>query len=447
MRTWTRLSTILATAGASLLATACGGGDSNPDARVFDANTTPDTATPDASPDARVATRSATLAVAEVKITTPTAAPLPTNFGGASISLAFSDITQGGGRVVTGDPAPGSCLVTEYDGGATPTLKPNPVVGEGTITIAGAAVKKTTPPCNFVGGSYVCAAAPVTGAAGTVATQSGVTVLSVTGTTFTADALGSYISLSGFTDTTLNHAFPIVNVAAGSLYLATGPARPDTVGAAYTGANYSIIQGVGPVPSGALSVVYLDRGATSDPVTVDMAATDDYPDGIHASLVPPSKGLALSGAGTGCDDCAQPHQFPQTLTASNTVSFSCDSTLGDKAGVCDGGTELSGLWGVVITGSTTAGDVAGLPPYTMPATPEGKKYVTFTCSVLLGKTRQLPHEVLAAIFATNPTRIETRVFSFAFQPVNPTDTSPNSANVLAGHGLIGHTTIGAPGAK
>lgn len=85
----------------------------------------------------------------------------------------------------------------------------------------------------------------------------------------------------------MNHAFPIVNVAAGSLYLATGPARPDTVGAAYTGANYSIIQGVGPVPSGALSVVYLDRGATSDPVTVDMAATDDYPDGIHASLVPP----------------------------------------------------------------------------------------------------------------------------------------------------------------
>lgn len=137
-----------------------------------------------------------TLAVAEVKITTPTAAPLPTNLGGASISLAFSDITQGGGRVVTGDPAPGSCLVTEYDGGATPTLKPNPVVGEGTITIAGAAVKKTTPPCN-VGGSYVCAAAPVTGAAGTVATQSGVTVLSVTGTTFTADALAATSAFRG----------------------------------------------------------------------------------------------------------------------------------------------------------------------------------------------------------------------------------------------------------
>lgn len=442
MRTWTRLSTVLALAGASTLA-ACGGGGSSADARVTDANTTPDVALPDGSPDARVLTRSATLAVAEVALSTPTTPPFPSNIGGASVSFSFSDVTQGGGHVVFGDGAPGGCLVTEYDGGETPTLKPFPLVGEGTITVAGAGLKRATPACNFVNGSYICAAAPVTGAAGSVASQNKVTILTVTGTTFDASQIGMWVSLSGMTDTTLNGTFPIVNVAGGSAVLAT--AHADAAPADFTGANYTLIQGLGPVPSGALTVSYLDRGQNNDPITVDMPATDDYPDGIHASLVPLSKGLKLSGAGTGCEDCSQPHLFPTQLTANNTVSFSCDSAKGDGTGVCDTAPS-GGLWGVVITGVTTTGDVANVAPYAMPPSKPGTKYVTFTCSALLDKTRQIPHEVLAAIFATNPTRIETRVFSFSFAPVTDT-VSTNTANVLAGHGIIGHTTIPLPGAK
>ena len=48
---------------------------------------------------------------------------------------------------------------------------------------------------------------------------------------------------------------------------------------------------------------------------------------------------------------------------------------------------------------------------------------------------------LAAILATSPTRVETRVFRFGFTLPTADPDTKNTWTVVAGHGIIGHTDL------
>ncbi|HTJ45484.1 MAG TPA: hypothetical protein VL463_25445 [Kofleriaceae bacterium] len=418
--------------GAGLAAAACGGDKNNntADARVSDA-----AKAIDATPDARVQVRTGTLAVASVNITDPGAAQLA--LGGASISLEFSDLTkEDGGMVTFGSGAIGECTVVQYDS----THKPHPLVDEGPITISGDGLKKPVGTCTFQGGAYVCVTDHQDNVAGTYSASnaSGGAAITVTGHDFTTAQVGMYVSLSGFTDGGMNHTYPIVNIIGTSAQLGVpaGVAQ-NASNQAFSGVSYTLIQGAGPIPGGAATVDFINVGSGGDHVTIAMAANADYATAISSSLSPIGKGIKLNGPGGNCADCAQPHQFPKTAGSGETVSFSCDPTAGDKTGTCgEDGDQLA--VGLVITGRTTDAAVGGLPPYAMPD-PTGT-WAAFTCKFPTAKGAQIPNGAIAAILATNPKRIETRVFRFAFGLGTDTDTLNDWATV-SGHGLVGHTDL------
>ena len=296
---------------------------------------------PDGSPDAAVKTRSATLAVTEVKVTDP-GADVPAALGGASISLVFSDVSQGGGQVIYGNGAVGSCTVIKYDGaaGSSGMYVPNPSVDEGPVTIGGAGVQKPTGQCAFLGdGNYHCITDMQTGKDGTYTVMDNgaageLLYLTVTGTTFDTDPVGQYMTLSGFTDTALNKTWPVVNETVGTLVLALNPGTTagTTGDTAFTGVGWTMLQGEAPVPGGAATVQFFDDGTGA--VSVDLAANTEY-DAISVSTHAEGgagtdsdgdhpNGLVLNGPNANCTDCAQPTAFPLTLTTDQTVTFSCD---------------------------------------------------------------------------------------------------------------------------
>lgn len=432
MRASTSLITLLAL-GAGLIAAGCGGDSTNnaADARVSDAPVTPD-----GSPDARVKVRSGTLAVASVNLTDPAVAGL--GLGGASISLEFDDLTkEDGGTVAFGTGAIGECTVIQYD----TTHKPHPAVDEGPITISGAGLKKPVGMCTFQGGGYVCVADHQANVAGTYSASNappGGAVITVTGHDFSSAQVGMYMSLSGFTDPAMNHTYPVVNVVNTSVQLGVPPGvAMNASNSAFTGVTYTLIQGAGPVPGGAATVDFINTGAGGDHVTIALAANTEYATPISSSLAPIGKGMKLDGAGAGCTDCAQPHQFPTSAANAATVSFSCDPAKGDKTGNCGEPGDQPAV-GLVITGTTTDAPLTNLPPYAMPA--PVTKWAAFTCKFPAAQSGQIPNGALAAILATNPKRIETRVFRFAFGLGTDADTMNDWATV-SGHGLVGHTDM------
>lgn len=444
MRSSTRLTMLLALSAGAMLGAACGGGDNNtPDSRVADANKTPDAAM---NPDANVQVRTGTLAVTSVNLTDPAVAGL--GIGGASISLAFNDLTKGHPHLLSGDPTSlGGCYVFQYDGSTiSPAVNtPNPPFDEGVITIEGAGLKEPGPyHCAFVSaaGSYICdggdqPANPA--AAGSYNTTNGNTILTVTGVTFNATDIGKVINLSGITDTNYNHAFPIIGVTSGHPILYTGPIPNTATDPTFTGAAYAVIQGAGPVPGGSGSVNFISTGGAADKVTVSFASNTDYPTAISSSLSPLGKGIKLDGAGTDCLDCAQPHQFPVAAAGGATVSFACNNTVGDAQGDCgEDANPPPLLQGMVVTGSTTDADLTGTKPFDMPAAT--KSYATFTCTAVGATQIQVDNATIAAILGTKPTRIETRVFLFAFDKKADAATM-NGIAIVSGHGLVGHTDV------
>jgi hypothetical protein len=431
--------------GAGALVGACGGNNNNngADARVSDANKQADAP---GTPDANVQTRDGTLAVTSIDLTDPAVAGQA--WGGASISLVFNNITQeDGGNVVFGTGGLGECTVIQYDAGAGAVHKPHPAVDEGTITISGAGIKQgignVTPPsvdCIFQSGQYICPINQATAAAGSTYSASksnGGATISVSGHAYSAADVGSWVNLTGVTnDSAMNGLWPIVNVAGTSAQLGIPPnVVNNALNANFSGAVIVQLAGIGPVPGGQAFVDFIDTGAGTDHVRIQLAANAEYPNGIDSTLSPIGRGMILDGAGTGCTDCAQPHQFPTSAAGSATVSFSVDGSIGDKKGN-PGELGDQAAVGLVITGSTTDATVTGLAPYLMPS--PVSQYATFTCLFPTLKTGQVPNGAIAAILATNPHRIETRVFRFAF---NRSTTDLNTWSTVSGHGLVGHTDI------
>ncbi len=426
--------------GCALLAfAACGGNNNNSgaDARVTDSAGSAD-APP---PDARVQNRAGTLAITQLNLTDPAVAG--NGIGGSSISLEVDDLTMGdGGHAAFGTPgAVGGCYVLTFDVGASATHTPHPAVDEGVITLDGSGLAEPGPyHCAFAGGAYRCDGGPLmpkSNMTGTYSTSAGTTTLTATGVTFAATDIGKYLVLSGM-PTGYNAAFPIVGVTSGHAVLFTGQAGTAGDVAIPNGAGYTALQGVGPVPGGAQTVDFINLGGASNAITVSLAANTDYPTAVSQMLEPIGKGITLENAGTGCLDCAQPHQFPITAAGGATVSFSCDPTKGSKTATCGEDDAALANEGLVITGSTTDAPLTNLAPYEMPN--PVTQYATFTCTFIQGKTGQIPNGAIAAILGTNPTRIETRVFRFGFALYQDAD-SHNTLNLVAGHGLVGHTDV------
>jgi hypothetical protein len=445
MPTSSRLMTVVML-GAGALVGACGSSNNNnPDSRVTDANNTPDTPS---APDANVQVRDGTLAVTSIDLTDPGVAGQA--WGGASVSLMFNDLTKGDGGVMAfGTGGLGECTVYQFDAGTGAVHTPHPPIDEGTITISGAGIKQgigsVTPPsmsCVFQSGQYICPVDQVTAGAGSTYSASnsnGGATISVSGHSYAAADVGSWVELTGVTnDSNMNGIWPIVNVAGTSAQLGIPPGvAKNALNAPFNGAAIVQLAGVGPVPGGQAFVDFIDTGSGTDHVEISLAGNTDYPSGIDSTLSPIGRGMILDGPGTGCTDCAQPHQFPTSAANNATVSFSVNGTLGDKKGN-PGELGDQAAVGLVITGSTTDATVTGLAPYLMPS--PVSQYATFSCLFPAAQTGQIPNGAIAAILATNPTRIETRVFRFAFS--RGTDGATQSTwSTVSGHGLVGHTDM------
>ena len=435
----------------ALLLSLAGCGDDSTNSVTPDAPGTVDAPRPDAAPDAapdapampdggmpdaNFMLRSGTLVVSDVAITDPAVAGLA--LGGAAISLDFADLgINDGGSVIFGTGAIGTCTVLQFDVGSAGTHKPHPLADEGAVTLTGAGLKRPVPnPCTFRNGQYVCVADSAAGTSGTYSASntSGGALVTVTGHDFSSNQIGMWMSLSGFADSGMNHTFALVNVAGTSAQLAVPAGQAaNASNSPFSGVGYVLVQGAGPIPGGRSSVDFVNLGSGTDQVTISLAANADYPSGISATVPPVGKGMLLDGAGTGCTDCAQPHQFPTTGT--QTVSFACDPTLGSQTGTCGESGSFSNVL-LVIAGKTTDGSLTGAPPYAMPD--PVTSYATFQCTFPLATHGQIPLGAITAILGTNPTRIETAVFRFGFAQGTDSQTQ-NSWSVLAGHGLIGHT--------
>ncbi|MCE9577638.1 MAG: hypothetical protein K8W52_31095 [Deltaproteobacteria bacterium] len=445
MRTWTRLSAILATAGATLLATACGGGSSNPDSRVTDTNMNPDAGTPDGSPDAAVATRALTISIADVTVTTPGAAGL--GLKGGVILLEPADVTQGGGELVFGTSPVGGCVVYKYSNATGSTSTPNPIVDEGAFTLTGAGLLKPTGTCSFVpGAGYVCivdagsATASATHQLGPLGGAGGPHVYSLkfTGKDFSGtDLVGTYVKVTGLATAQLSGSFAVIAQPAADTLNVLVPSDINNSETDVAGVTYTFVAGAGPIPTalGANADFLSDDGGRSgaandppaEPVIIHKAAGTQYGE-VMDTIEPAGEGFILDPAGD------KPQAFPSTA---RDVTFSC-TTCGTKTG--------EPLYGMLISGRTTDAPVPASPDFYMPPASAGTTYHTFTCGFPFGMSATIPSAAVAEILKDTPTRIETRVFRAALHQPADTLNPLNAANIVVGHGFVGHTTIN-PAAK
>jgi hypothetical protein len=451
MLTSKRLTASLLALSASALLGACGDDDggNNPDARPVDGSTVD--AAP--GPDAAVKTRSATLAVTEVTVSTPV--PPTQTIGGAAISISFEDQLTGGVAPAFDTGQIGGCQVFRY--AATGDPQPHPAVSEGTVTLGGAGIVKPIGPCNFIqDAGYACITDNGTGAAGTataVGAQSAVTV-SITGKTFDAAAVrGQWLQISGVPagaapDATptpgngdvYNGTFPILNATGSTLTVANSAAvRAESVD--FTAASFALVQGAGPIPTGGVAgpgkVDFLSDDPTK-PVTVTLAAgaSTNYPAGITASLAPIGAGLTLVEAPATDTVPAKisPEDFP--YSDDNDIVIACEG-----AG-CGSAPPAGALSGLIVSGRTT--DTAGSPlaPFLMPD--PTTSYATFTCTALGSTSVTIPKGALEKILEGSPKRIETRVLRVTFAPIT---AGQNTANVVVGHGIVGHSSAPPPAVR
>lgn len=444
MRTWKSLTYTFATAGAfALLGAACG--DDGGDEHDHDANVGDDAGEPDASIDAMpTATRSGTIAIADVNVTTPGAVAIG-GLRGGSITIDISDLTQGGGEIIYGTSPLDGCIVTRYD----ETHTANPVVDIGTVTLSGNGFHKPVPAggCTFVGGAYRCIYDAATGLTGSVvagAPGAGQSLFSFTGEDFSGfNPVGMYLSTGGWTNASNNGSFPVLGaVGQTSLVVPQGTTVSETQSAEQV--THSLLVGAGPIPylGGAIATDFLAGADTN--VTVATVAGDVYP-AITESISVQGDGFTLDTAdasGTFGEDnyvAAQilPHQFPTEVPTGGAAEdvfaeFAC------SGGSC-GEQSTATVKAFVVSGRATTQTIpGGAPDYYMPAAGATETYTTFQCAFIGANTAELTKGFIEAVLSVNPTRIETRTFRFAGELTG--DGGLNSLNILVGHGHVGHAT-------
>ena len=437
MRTLTRLTPYLLAAGA-MLGAACGddgGGNNKADAAPTSADASVDAPPP---PPAHTGT----IAITDVKLTTPGADQGATGAGirGGAVSIAFENPgAAGGGERVFGTTNINGCVVVKY----TKANPERPATDEGVVTISGAGLHKPLGTC-----SYNKDATPTPGYecvvdSGTdkiVATRIAGTVYAVVLTKdfTTTDLVGSYVRLSGFKDDgdaatdgiqTFNGTFPVVKKVVDDATKATtltvvisAPApATETVDAG----KFTFLGGFQPIPTHfppALGIGAIDADLFNAAGTVNAKKAAAASPGIPAfdsTLTPAGDTFTIPEAGV------QAHEFPFT---SADVTFTCGASCGS---------EPAGTQAIVLSGRTTdvaKTELAKLPKFAMPAASSATTYATFQCSFFKANgayTATLPKAAVDAILATSPTRIETRVFRMSAIPGTP--------NVLVVHGEVGHS--------
>jgi hypothetical protein len=429
MRTWKSLLAVSLLAGG---AAACGDdeGGSSPDANLIDAVDID--AGIDAGPSA---TRSATIAVADVELTSADA--VARGIRGSSISIEFSDLTEGGGEVVFGTSPIGGCLVQRFDADGTPN-SPNPTLGAGEVTITGPEVGtsgllKTVGPCNYqAGAGYLC----ISGGAQdddvtATGVGSGAVAYSFPNQSFAGqDLVGSYLNVTGFTGDDV-----VYNSPAGQPFAIMAQPAPTTLvvvnqagtasPASTTGVDvvdFAVLNGAGPTPQPQAPFDNDFLGDETTSVRVQKAADAEW-GAIDFTTYTRGEGFTLD------DASALPHEFPATAA---DMAFSCAGTGGD----C-GAEGTATLEAIIISGKTTDTPVGTLPfDFLMP--PPTTEYATFQCGFLLADSGTIPEAAVQAILDTNPTRVEVRVLRVAGTIV--TD-GLNEGRILIGHGVVGHTDI------
>lgn len=260
-----------------------------------------------------VATRAATIAVADVRVTTPGAA-LVGGIRGGSISIEFSDLTSLGGETVFGTSPIGGCVVTRYDVDGSPNA-PNPTYDAGTVTIANpgseqSGLLKPVGPCNYAGAAgYLCSShGGVTNDVTVSPGANGTATYVLAAEDFTTvDLEGAYLTVSGLAQGDNNSgtaAFPIVLQLGpeGDNLVVSNPSAVSEVLA--DGVTFGILNGVGPISTGAGGNADF-LGQEVDMIRVSKPADDDWPE-IDFTTYTRGEGFDLD------DESAEAHEFPTT---------------------------------------------------------------------------------------------------------------------------------------
>lgn len=386
-------------------------------------------ATVDAGPTAM---RGAVVSIDDVTVIDSDAKSL--GLAGGAIVAQFLDLTQGGGTLLYGSSPIGSCVVTQY---SIPQNKlPNPSVDAGTVTISGNGLLRPVGPCTYTNAlnPYECVSQQAT-ASITASSSGGIAHYSVNGGNFVNDSTAAYLDVHGFSNTQFNGRNPIGGAvdsdANGTLdELRVALPNPPPIGTTETKTmTYKIVDGAGPFPAGLFgaSPDYLAStvGGVQGVVRVQKATAPDWP-AIDVTIPVRGEGYALSTAGD------LPTAFP---TTARDVQFTCVGTGGNCGAEV---TPPSGqIKGTLIVGSTTDGNVTGLPNFVMP--PPVNTFTTFQCAYLLSDSATIPQAAVQAILSTNPKRIEISVARVTAAIVSG-NNSAESGNILVGHAIVGHTT-------
>jgi hypothetical protein len=332
---------------------------------------------------------------------------------GAWVRIEYVELYSGSSPVYDDIAPPGvGCRVLVYDSAGTDRPKQE---DGGAVAISSAL--SSLPSCAFDASrmEYRCVAAA--GAAQIGDTQEviggGEVEVEIAGAAFDPTHVGHYLELTGSDDPIADGGFPIVAyLTATRVRIALSPLGVDT---GWSGAGaYAVVGGAGPTPA---SVPFLDDG--SNPVTIDKAAGIES-EAFSVDMLAGGAGFALDASSTSVDDLP---------TDGSAATFSCAGS---------GGNCGSSSIGNFIFGRTTTAPVTGLADYAMPEATAGS-VAEFWCRSFAGDI-EISAGAMAAILATNPTRIETRVLRSNYAPAGDS-SGLNQWGLVAGHGLVGYTTV------
>lgn len=393
---------------------ACGGDDDgNPDARRTDARETFD-----APPvDAAVTDNIATVSVLEAELRV--AAGSGGIFGaGLSIRAAVIDPIELGVPVFdTTNGTPFGCRVFEY----TPAQFVASLGHDlGVLQIEAGDGTPAIPPCGFqAGAGYICpdTTASGAGAGGTLAVAGGGAMTLTDGdNTFTAAAVGRYVSITGAVNPSNNGAFPIVQLAGANTIVYANPA-----GVAETlpgGAMHVNIAGAGPIPSAPTGTWLED----DDSLEFTYTAAND-------STIPSFTGSIGNVGDPFLLDTASQGYLNSPPLDGRAFTFDCDN-------VADCGSAAAS----VVNIQTTDGAVAGLSPFAMPLPTTKAVLIRCTSESGGGPEVDIPAEASAFLENSGATRIQTTVVRANLMLLTDPPTN-GKVTIIAGASQVGFHTV------
>jgi hypothetical protein len=393
---------------------ACGGDDDgNPDARRTDARETFD-----APPvDAAVTDNIATVSVLEAELRV--AAGSGGIFGaGLSIRAAVIDPIEIGAPVFdTTDGTSFGCRVFEY----TPAQFVASLGHDlGVLQIEAGDGTPAIPPCGFQpGAGYICpdTTASGAGAGGTVAVAGGGAMTLTDGdNTFTAAAVGRYVSITGAVNPSNNGAFPIVQLAGANTIVYANPAGvAETLPA---GAMHVNVAGAGPIPSAPTGTWLED----DDSLEFTYTAAND-------STIPSFTGsIGNVGDPFILDDASQGYLLAPPLDG-RAFTFDCDNAADCGDGLAS-----------VVNIQTTDGSVAGLSPFAMPLPATKAVLIRCTSASGGGASVTIPAEASAFLESAGATRIQTTMVRASLVFGTTPDTM-GKVTIIAGASQVGFHTV------